>query len=34
MTTILIIIFFVIGTWFGWKYENLINDLIEHFKSK
>ena len=33
MTILLIIIIFIIGSWFGWKYENLINDFVEHYKS-
>jgi hypothetical protein len=35
MTTLLILIVFIVGTWFGWRYENIINDIIEsYFKNK
>jgi hypothetical protein len=33
MTILLILIIFAIGTFCGWKYELLINEFIEHFKS-
>jgi len=33
MTTLIILIAFIIGAWLGWRYENLINDFVEHFKS-
>ena len=33
MTTLTILIAFIIGAWLGWRYENLINDFVEHFKS-
>lgn len=32
MTTLTILIVFIIGAWLGWRYENLINDFVEHFK--
>jgi len=33
MTTLTILIVFIIGCWLGWRYENIINDLVEHFKT-
>jgi hypothetical protein len=33
MTTLTMLIVFIIGAWLGWRYENLINDFIEHFKT-
>lgn len=32
MTTLLMLIAFIVGAWLGWRYENIINDFIEHFK--
>jgi hypothetical protein len=32
MTTILLIIVFIIGVYIGWKYEYVINDIIESIK--
>jgi uncharacterized membrane protein len=32
MTTILLIIVFVIGVYIGWKYEHVVNDIIETIK--
>jgi hypothetical protein len=32
MTTLTILIVFIIGAWLGWRYENIINDFVEHFK--
>jgi uncharacterized membrane protein required for colicin V production len=33
MTTFLMTLSFIVGAWLGWRYENLINDFVEHFKS-
>ena len=33
MTTLLILIAFIVGAWLGWRYENLINDFIKHCKA-
>jgi len=33
MTTLLIIIFFIIGSWFGWHYSNVIDDFVQHLKT-
>jgi hypothetical protein len=33
MTTILLIIVFLIGIYVGWKYECTVNDIIESVKS-
>jgi hypothetical protein len=32
MTTFLMTLSFIVGAWLGWRYENLINDFVEHFK--
>jgi len=26
------ILSFIVGAWLAWRYENLINDFVEHFK--
>jgi len=33
MTTLLMTLSFIVGCWLGWRYENIINDFVEHFKS-
>jgi len=34
MTTLTILIVFIIGAWLGWRYENLINDFVESIKAR
>jgi uncharacterized membrane protein required for colicin V production len=34
MTTLLLMILsFIVGAWLAWRYENILDDFIEHFKS-
>ena len=33
MTTLLMLIAFIVGAWLGWRYEYIINDFVEHFKT-
>jgi hypothetical protein len=33
MTTFLMTLSFIVGAWLGWRYENIINDFVEHFKT-
>jgi len=32
MTILLMTLSFIVGAWLAWRYENLINDFVEHFK--
>ena len=34
MTTLIILLFLAIGIFIGWKYEAIVNDIIESIKSK
>ena len=34
MTTLIILISLTIGIYIGWKYDHVVNDLIESIKSK
>ena len=35
MTTLIILLFLAIGIFIGWKYETIVNDIIEsYFKKK
>jgi uncharacterized membrane protein len=33
MTTILILISLIVGIYIGWKYEHVVNDIIESIKT-
>jgi uncharacterized membrane protein required for colicin V production len=32
MTIFLMILSFIAGAWLAWRYENILDDFIEHFK--
>jgi len=34
MTTLLMLIAFIVGAWLGWRYENILNDFIESIKAR
>jgi uncharacterized membrane protein required for colicin V production len=33
MTILLMTLSFIVGAWLAWRYENILDDFIEHFKS-
>jgi len=33
MTILLMTLSFILGAWLAWRYENILDDFIEHFKS-
>jgi len=33
MTILLMTLSFIVGVWLAWRYENILDDFIEHFKS-
>lgn len=33
MTIFLMILSFIVGAWLAWRYENTLDDFIEHFKT-
>jgi uncharacterized membrane protein required for colicin V production len=33
MTILLMILSFIVGAWLAWRYENILDDFIEHFKT-
>ena len=33
MTILLMILSFIVGAWLVWRYENILDDFIEHFKT-
>ena len=32
MTILLMTLSFIVGAWLAWRYENILDDFIEHFK--
>ena len=33
MTILLMTLSFILGAWLAWRYENILDDFIEHFKT-
>jgi uncharacterized membrane protein required for colicin V production len=33
MTILLMTLSFIVGAWLAWRYENILDDFIEHFKT-
>jgi uncharacterized membrane protein required for colicin V production len=33
MTILLMTLSFIVGAWLAWRYENILDNFIEHFKS-
>jgi len=33
MTILLMILSFIVGAWLAWRYENILDNFIEHFKT-